>query len=181
MRKEIEIVEEWRATRNICADRDIHRVDEGYAKEIGLPTLSALLAALQEIRSAHPRVSREEVIDLLRSVLEVAVGEGNERLLVHTGIREGVPGISTIPRRLLERDAGAPIPRERVIEIYRLFDFLATSLALAGTCHVQGKWAVVAGAITEAGRVADEIEEKFAAILTAEERSDEGGEEDDHS
>jgi len=104
----IALIKEWRATRNNAPDRDIYSLDAYYAEKLGLPALAALLQALDQVRTANPYVSREEVLALLRPVLSVAVGEGSERILIHSGIREAVPGVPTIPQRLLERDQPKP-------------------------------------------------------------------------
>lgn len=62
------------------------------------------------------------------------------------------------------------IPREPIIEIYRLFDSMAQENVAAaynlGVGNVEG----LTAAINTVDRIADETEEKFDAILTPEER-----------
>ncbi len=66
------------------------------------------------------------------------------------------------------------IERQKVVEIYNLFDGLHSAVIRAAVCLNEIDRQGIADAINEADRRADEMEGLFSEILTPEERGDDG-------
>lgn len=102
------LLAKWQQAYNACAEADMCPVDGLHAVALGLPALAALSAALDRVRHARGPVSPVELEDLLRGILQVARGEATERIrhILGDPTADGVPGVGTIPRKLLERLEG---------------------------------------------------------------------------
>lgn len=101
---------EWIEARNNADESQIYACDGMYAARMGLPTLAALCDLLRHVNKGgnSTLMRRPEVEAVLRMVLQVAVGEANERariLLCDPSVNP-VPGVPVIPTVLLERDGG---------------------------------------------------------------------------
>lgn len=95
----------WIRARNECPDDQIYRVEAQHASALGLPTLAAIYDALDQAQHAAGPVSPREMEALL-TVASVARGEARERLRIAWGDETiDIPGVPTIPRKLVERDA----------------------------------------------------------------------------
>lgn len=96
-------VEAWLWARNEAKNEDVLTVDAAHARDIGFPTLSSIASTIDLVHRGHDLITREEILNILREVLSIAVGEATERLRLVTGDPViGAPGVPTLPRVLLE-------------------------------------------------------------------------------
>jgi hypothetical protein len=104
----LDILAAWHHDYYECSSLDLNRISAEHARNLGLPTLSALYQALERVQTANGPISRAEVEDLLRGPLQTARGEATNRIRLILGNpnHPGSPGIGIIPEKLLESKQG---------------------------------------------------------------------------
>ena len=97
---------DWCSKRNECPDEGIYLLDAYYAEQLGLPTLASLNYSLDRLSNARDYISRREMEDMLRKILQTATGEATERIRIALDdpSEDGAPGVPEIPALLLERN-----------------------------------------------------------------------------
>lgn len=97
-------IELWAKARTESHEALLYRIDAEHAAIVGLPVFAALAEFADEMRRVPGWLSGREVVEKLRPAIQVALGEGQERLKF--ALRDAtieLPG-GTMPLVLLERD-----------------------------------------------------------------------------
>jgi hypothetical protein len=116
-----DLLTDWITWRNDCPEEEIYSADAMFADKLRLPTLAALCSALDQITKASDRINPKEAEAVLRPVLSIALGEARERLrMAYNHESLDIPGISTIPSMLLEREVLLSLEERRKIAEHRL-------------------------------------------------------------
>jgi len=95
----------WTEERNTCSEQELYRTDARHAEALGLPVLASLCAVYDVVERAHGTITPGELQTWLVPILQISRGEATARiqhLTASLGLE--VPGLVTIPARILERD-----------------------------------------------------------------------------
>lgn len=96
-------IHEWHKRRNQAPDNELFRIDSEYAAWMGMPTLGALMALMNDLERAKGLISPQEAQHALNQAIQFAIGEANKRLAAATNDSSlSIPGIGFTGIVLLE-------------------------------------------------------------------------------